>query len=240
MTRPRLLDLFCGAGGAAMGYHQAGFDVVGVDIEPQPRYPFEFWQLDAIEVMNQLIRGGDLIGGFWPYRSYDFAAVHASPPCPRYSTLGAMWNVDRDSHPDLYEATRARLQATGLPWVIENVPGAPYRQGVVLCGSMFGLAVRRHRNFESSLLMLAPACQHTEQGQPLGVYGTGGGGQMTRGRKATRQEAPAAMGIDWMTPAELSQAIPPAYTRWIGEQLLAAVTPPVPVLDPHHTPRSNR
>src|SRR5262252_358856 len=155
MTRPRLLDLFCGAGGAAMGYWRAGFDVTGVDVVPQPSYPFTFVQADALA---------------YPLDGFD--AVHASPPCQAYSV--ATGNARRGDHVDLYEPVRRRLEASGLPWVIENVIGAPYRQGVVLCGSMFGLRVRRHRNFEASFLMLAPACDHATQGRPLGVYGAGG------------------------------------------------------------------
>jgi len=208
MSRPRLLDLFAGAGGATRGYQQAGFHVIGVDINPQPNYVGdEFHQAGALT---------------FPLDGYD--AIHASPPCQAYTTLRAL--TPDNYYPDLYETVRGHLVAAGVPWVIENVPGAPYRQGVVLCGSMFGLRVRRHRNFEASFLMLAPSCRHAEQGQPLGVYGTGGGGQMTRGRKATRTEAPEAMGIDWMAHRELSQAIPPSYTHWIGEQLIRQINGP--------------
>jgi len=209
MTRPRLLDLFCGAGGAGMGYHRAGFDVVGVDLAAQPNYPFEFHQADAMTF--------ELDG---------FDAIHASPPCQAYSA--ATSHTRRSRHPDLYEATRYRLAATGRPWVIENVIGAPYRSGIVLCGSMFGLAVRRHRNFESSDAMLAPQCEHRRQGPVLGVYGDGGGGKSTRpsgggGTKAHRHEFAALMGMPWATPREIVQAIPPAYTEWIGQRLLDAI-----------------
>lgn len=213
--RPRLLDLFCGAGGAAMGYHRAGFDVVGVDIKPQSHYPFEFIQADAVT---------------FPLEG--FGAIHASPPCQRYSTIGKQ-NSRRSGkeYPDLYEPIRARLQATGVPWVVENVIGAPYRSGFVLCGSKFGLDVRRHRNFETSHLMMPPLCNHQAQAprfrtpdkrrssalaSVVGVYGN----TNYAGHRSLRE---AAMGIDWMTMHELTQAIPPAYTEWIGAQLLAAM-----------------
>jgi DNA (cytosine-5)-methyltransferase 1 len=198
------LDLFSGAGGAAMGYHRAGFDVVGVDLASQPRYPFEFHQGDAMT---------------WPLGGFD--VVHASPPCQRYSTA----TPDRSAHPDLYGPTRDRLEASGVPWVIENVIGAPYRCGLVLCGSMFGLRVRRHRLFETSHLMLAPTCDHRSQGTPLGVYGNGGGGDYPghNGTKAHRRHFGELMDMEWATPSEVVQAIPPSYTEWIGARLLAAL-----------------
>lgn len=205
--RPRMLDLFCGAGGAAAGYHRAGFDVVGVDIAPQPHYPFQFWR-------------GDALGFMWE-TGIKFDAIHASPPCQAYSTLNARQNK---TYPDTYKRVRDALETTGLPWVIENVIGAPYRSGVVLCGSMFGLKVRRHRNFESSLVLYPPGpCEHKRQGRPLGVYGDGGGGQMTRGFKAHKKDWADLMGMPWATPKEIGQAVPPVYTEWVGSQLLAAL-----------------
>lgn len=212
MSRPRLLDLFCGAGGAAMGYHRAGFEVVGVDINPQPNYPFEFWQADALEHLHGVLFGD---------REYD--AVHASPPCQAYSDLR---HRTGGAYPDLVAVTRARVVATGLPYVIENVEGAPLRNPIMLCGSTFGLGangrqLRRHRLFESNVSIMAYPCQH--HGQPIGVYGTGGGGQMTRGYKGTPEEYREAMGIDWATRAEIAQAIPPAYTEHIGLYLMAAI-----------------
>jgi DNA (cytosine-5)-methyltransferase 1 len=205
--KPRLLDLFCGAGGAAVGYHRAGFEVIGVDIKPQPRYPFEFHQGDAMS---------------WPFDGYD--AIHASPPCQKYSSLANMRFAHTGEYVDLYEPTRWRLNGLDVPWVLENVIGAPYRSGFVLCGSMFGLKVRRHRNFESShALLLDRYCDHVGQGRPYGVYGHGGGGQMTRGHKGKPSEFAWLMDMDWATPQEIAQAIPPAYTEWIGAQLLAAV-----------------
>ena len=204
MTRPLLLDLFCGAGGAAVGYHRAGFDVVGIDIAPQPHYPFEFHQGDAMT---------------WPLDGFD--AVHASPPCQAYSVA----TPRPGDHPDLYAATRERLAVSGVPWVIENVIGAPVGWATVLCGSMFGLRVRRHRTFESSVVLLGPSCDHFTQGTPLGVYGHSGGGRYPghSGTKASAHQFADLMGMPWATPREIVQAIPPAYTEHVGAQLLEAV-----------------
>ena len=200
----RLLDLFCGAGGASMGYHRAGFEVVGVDINPQPHYPFEFHQADALEF--------DLSG---------FDAIHASPPCQRYSAMTRRHVGRSESHPDLVAPMRERLIANGAPWVIENVEGSPLIDPVTLCGSMFGLGVRRHRLFESSSpLADPPPCDHAGQGRVVGVYGNPGGSSkrdgISFGGVDTWREA---MGIDWMTGRELRESIPPACTEWIGAQL---------------------
>lgn len=229
MTRPRLLDLFSGAGGSAVGYHRAGFEVVGVDIEPQPHYPFEFVQADALAMLEKVA----------VFRPRLFAAVHASPPCQHYSVLRHA-NVTKGSDaPDLVAATREGLVATGLPWVMENVPGAPMSNAIVLCGSMFGLGagdrqLRRHRLFESSELLLQPQCHHV--GEAIGVYGGGPVGRYTfengiraglKGRRGGYQgtiaEKREAMQVDWMTAAELNQAIPPSYTEFLGAQLLASL-----------------
>jgi DNA (cytosine-5)-methyltransferase 1 len=216
MTRPRLLDLFSGAGGAAMGYHRAGFDVIGVDIVDQLNYPFEFWRADALEVLR--LKGTSCAYHF----SGGFDAIHASPPCQAHSTLRSLWTDRR--HPDLIARTRELVRATGLPYVIENVIGAPLESPVLLCGSMFGLEangrqLRRHRLFESNVFVMRQPCQH--RGQPVGVYGHGGGGAMTRGYKGTKQEYVDAMGMPWATKAEIAQAIPPAYTEHIGGYLMA-------------------
>jgi DNA (cytosine-5)-methyltransferase 1 len=204
-----LLDLFCGAGGASVGYHRAGFEVVGVDIEPHPEYPFEFHQADALDF--------DLFG---------FDAIHASPPCQAYSDLRTMTTT---AHPALVEPVRDALKATGTPYIIENVEGSPLHSPLMLCGASFGLGatcadgvyrpLRRHRLFESTVWLMGPGCACSGR-QPVGIYGTGGGGQMTRGYKATRAEAKEALDIDWMRHEDIVQAIPPAYTEHIGYQLI--------------------
>lgn len=216
-NRKRLLDLFCCAGGAAMGYHRAGFDVTGVDINPQPRYAGdEFVQADALEYVADHGR--------------EFDAIHASPPCQAHTTL-TKGNVHRGigrAHVDLIPATRAALEATGRPYVIENVTSAPVRPDVVLCGLAFGLRVFRHRLFElGGWAMLSPAhpahrghrvagWRHgiRHEGDMVAVYGAGGG-------KGTVADWQAAMGIDWTADrTELAEAIPPAYTTYIGAHLL--------------------
>ena len=208
--RPRLLDLFCGAGGAAMGYHRAGFDVVGVDIAPQPNYPFEFHQADALEYLAA--------------HGHEFDAIHASPPCQRYSTATA----DPSRHPDLIAPVRSALLRLRKPYAIENVPGAPLFDPARLCGSAFGLRVRRHRGFESNVLIVGTEHHHAEQGRPVGVYGQHPDRKQhlrpdgtQRGTKATSAEhAGRAMGIWWMDWPELAESIPPAYTEHVGRQLL--------------------
>lgn len=212
MRRPLLLDLFCGAGGAAMGYHRAGFEVVGVDINPQPHYPFEFHQMDALLLL-------DAMAGY-PHVLGFIDAIHASPPCQAYSWSAKRWNKPRA---DLVDATRARLEQTVFPWVIENVPGAPLRNPLLLCGQMFGLGVIRHRLFETNwpLLMAPGHPRHVgvvKSGKAVTVAGHGGDNAKGHGGRAQKR---AAMGIDWMSDVELNEAIPPAYTEWIGRQLLA-------------------
>jgi DNA (cytosine-5)-methyltransferase 1 len=201
----RLLDLFCGAGGAAMGYHRAGFDVVGVDIAPQPRYPFKFHQGDAMT---------------WPLDGYD--VIHASPPC--HDHIGRR-PAPPDGTGELLPATRELLKDTGLPWIIENVPGAPMRADYRLCGCMFPmLAVRRERWFETSWhgFDLRPPCDHRQPA--LTIYGRSVDQSHMRADQPNRYVSVGAgreaMGIDWMTLAELAQAIPPPYTEYIGRHLL--------------------
>lgn len=207
--RPRLLDLFCGAGGAGKGYADAGFDVTGVDIWHQPNYPFRFIQADAMEV--------DPSG---------FDAVHASPPCQGYSKLARMHPTRAAEYPRLIEPLRERLLAAGVPYVIENVEGAPLNDPVVLCGSQFGLGVergylRRHRLFECSFQVMRLLCCHPANVPAVGVYGHGG--HSGKHRMLYKAEAAEAMGIDWMTRDELTQAIPPAYTNYIGLFLRKAI-----------------
>jgi DNA (cytosine-5)-methyltransferase 1 len=215
MSRPRLLDLFCCAGGAGMGYHQAGFDVVGVDIRPQPKYPFEFIQADCLAIDRAFVAG--------------FDAIHASPPCQAYSSISNV-SGNQHNHVDRIPETRALLIGSGLPYVIENVPGAPLLDAFTLCGTMFGLGtsdgaiLRRHRQFETNWWPgLVPQCRH---GREPTITVTGQVAQQNVVQNKVRRTFPAgearrAMGIDWMAMPELSQAIPPAYTRWIGDQLLA-------------------
>ncbi len=187
-----------------MGYHRAGFDeIVGVDSNPQPRYPFEFHQADA---MGFSLDGFDLI--------------HASPPCQKFSVAQTL---QKNDHPDLLTPTRKRLHDSDTPYVIENVPGAPMRRDAVLCGSMFGLAVRRHRLFEISRPIAGLTPPHQHNLSTVTVFGhcveglRRGQGQRKHLGVAVGREA---MGIDWMTLAELSEAIPPAYTEWIGQQFM--------------------
>ena len=221
-NRPRLLDLFCGAGGAAIGYHRAGFEVVGVDIKPQPHYPFEFIQGDALHHWTLGLSGSH-------FKTFD--AIHASPPCQRYAGISKVWGA-QDSHPDHIAAVRRLLQERGLPYVIENVPGAPLQRPFQLCGSSFGLRVRRHRLFESTLDVVAPPCDHhwqdadpvytiRQHGKSMrtGVCYVFGGGQAGQPVATWRE----AMDLPNLTVDELSQAIPPAYTEWIGKQLMEAL-----------------
>jgi len=208
-VRPRLLDLFCCAGGAAMGYAMAGFDVVGVDINPQPRYPFEFHQADAMTF--------DLSG---------FDAIHASPPCQAYTVLGG--REDLSHYPDLVDVVRERLQASGVPWIIENVPGAPLRDPITLCGAMFGLRSYRHRLFESSVPLLVPPhpthkVRVNRRGENRRKHWDNGGFITITGDVGVYC-GPEAMGVGWMSGNELSQAIPPAYTEFLGRQLLTALS----------------
>lgn len=216
MTRPRLLDLFCGAGGAAMGYHRTGFEVVGVDINPQPNYPFfEFHQADALTT---------------PLDGFDF--IHASPPCQRFSDL-AHRNGNGGDWPDLIDPIRQRLLATGLPYVIENVERSPLIDPVMLCGTMFrGLRVLRHRLFESNVPLyglphITPhplVFTHDKRKAHYGKLDQNTAFiQVTGGGNATVANKGAAMGIDWMTGGELNEAIPPMYTRFIGRQVREAL-----------------
>jgi DNA (cytosine-5)-methyltransferase 1 len=212
-----LLDLCCGAGGASRGFDLAGFHVVGVDLSPQPNYPYQFIQADALDVL-----AGSAAGRF-------FDAFHASPPCQLDCAYRRRGDGVGDGYPDLIAPIREALIATGKPYVIENVTGARHklRDPVRLCGSSFGLDVRRHRLFESNVPIVAPPCDH--------------GWQTPRFPAATNRKPMsrctveigvwriplpmqrAAMGIDWMERRELSNAIPPAYTEHVGKQLLAAL-----------------
>lgn len=217
MSRPILLDLFCGAGGAARGYQQAGFYVVGVDHKPQPRYVGdEFFRDDVFAFLRMC--EAEYAG--WKLR--DFDAIHASPPCQASSRTKSRW-PDRE-HPELIPPIRELLIVTGLPYVIENVVGAKLVNPVTLCGQAFGLGIDghdlwRHRLFECSFPALSTPCVH--RGQPIGVYGHGSAKGGSRGFQGLADEKREAMGTPWMTGNECSQAIPPAFTEFIGGFLLA-------------------
>ena len=227
-----MLDLFCKAGGAAVGYSRAGFDVIGVDIQDQPHYPFPFYRGDAVKIAAAVKHG-------------EFDAIHASPPCQAFSALRNMKNA-KTTHLDLLTPIRTILAATKIPYVIENVPGAPMRRDYVLCGTKFGLGtddaqLRRHRWFEVGNgwpWSLVPPCDHDKRAG-IEVYGHGTPGRVYRKAKTvcvngkpggtssrdgilfhSQNERCVAMGIDWMNRDELTQAIPPAYTEFIGRQLL--------------------
>lgn len=196
----KALDLFCCAGGASAGLVRAGFEVHGVDLAPQPEYPWRFLQADALSVE---MRGFDLI---W-----------ASPPCQAHSRATKRW---KDAvHLDLIPATRARLKASGALYIIENVIGAPLDNPVMLCGSMFGLGVQRHRLFETNFPVVQLPCDHEGQGPVVGVYGHSGGSSKRDGLTfpgvASWREG---MGISWMTRDKLAQAIPPVYSEYLALQ----------------------
>lgn len=210
MSKPLALDLFCGAGGVSMGLYRAGFDVVGVDIQRQPHYPFPFVRGDALKP---------------PFRLSDFDLIWASPPCQAYTMMqGLNTRAKKKDHPKLIEPTRAMLQASGVPYIIENVVGAPLIDPILLCGSMFGLRVRRHRLFECSFFALRLACRHTFNVAPIAVYGDHpqqpGDKTYRVNRARTLAEGQEAMGIDWMPWKPLTQAIPPAFSEHLGRWAL--------------------
>jgi DNA (cytosine-5)-methyltransferase 1 len=207
--RPRLLDLYCGAGGASMGYHRAGFEVYGVDIDPQPNYPFAFIQADALAFLEF-----PLIG---------FDAIHASPPCQRFSNMTNCRPGLAQEYDDFISATREGLRRTGLPYVIENVPGSPLINPVILCGQQFGLELYRHRLFEANFAMMN--LDHRQHEMPASKAGHWKPGTVmsVAGHVSPIAKAREVMGIDWTTREELAEAIPPAYTEYIGIYLHAAV-----------------
>ena len=210
--KPRLLDLFCGVGGCSVGYSRAGFDVTGIDLHKQPRYPFTFVQADALEYVAE--------------HGHEFDVISASPPCPPHTAIN---HARKGKLVSLVEPTRIALQRTGKPYVIENVPGAPMVNPLVLCGSMFGLGVIRHRLFESNLLLLAPGpCRHAgsvSDGTYVSVHGGGKRSTHTIPYSEQRKRWESAMGVDWAgNRKELVNAIPPAYTEYIGRHLMEALT----------------
>ncbi len=214
MSKPKLLDLFCCAGGAGEGYARAGFNVVGVDIRPRPNYPYKFFQADAIDFVNEF--------------GFIFDAIHASPPCQSRTTMSNRYPEAQAAHPQLIEPTRAAILETGKPYVIENVPGAKKDliNPVTLSGGMFGLGVHRPRLFETNFPLVAPPKKKPEWS--VGVYGRSPDGRRLWTRadgtiyRAARglEEGSRAMGIDWMEWHELTESIPPAMTEHIGKQLM--------------------
>lgn len=223
----KLLDLFCGAGGAAYGYHLAGFtDIVGVDIKPQKRYPYRFVQADALEYLDRITRTGKV-------EEYDL--IHASPPCQAYTGMRKITIARFGSapeHQDLIVPTRRLLIQSDKPYIIENVQNSPLRTQVILCGASFGLPnMARHRHFESNILILgAPKCTHFDNDLTIGVYGSRPDGRRVSHRKnrfgrvaKSLEEAQRIMGIDWMDWDEIKEAIPPAYTKWLGERMIEVI-----------------
>jgi DNA (cytosine-5)-methyltransferase 1 len=216
MARPRLLDLFCGQGGAAQGYYLAGFDVVGLDAVAQPRYPFEFHQGDALDLAD------------WPPGRFD--AIHASPVCKGYSKSSASWRKAGREYPNQIPATRRALRLAGVPWVIENVPGAPLRPDFQLCGCLFGLAIAegylvRERWFETSWrgFDLRAPCYHSGTGAiSIAGHGVATWSRATVG-PVKLAERRRLMGCEWMDRNGLGEAIPPAYTEYLGARLLEQV-----------------
>lgn len=228
MGRPRILDLFCCQGGAGYGYHLAGFDVVGVDLDPQPRYPFAFHCGDALAVMEALL-AGEKVAFTYPSGEVvnlglsDFSAAHASPPCQAYTLAQRIRNRP---HPDLVGPTRDALVASGLPWIIENVEGAPLINPVMLCGAMFpDLRVYRHRLFESNEpLSCPPHPAHVAPLRKMGRPPAAGDFMHVVGNFSGVETAKTAMGgIDWMNRDGLRESIPPAFTEHLGRQLLARI-----------------
>ena len=220
--KPRLLDLFCCAGGAAKGYADAGFEVVGVDIDPQPNYPLEFHQADAIEFVRD--------------HGHEFDAIHASPPCQTFSRTKTLHD---NEHPDLIKPTRDALVASGKPWVIENVVGAPLIDPIKLSGQHFNmtaldvdgvpLKLVRKRLFESNILLRVPDSLHANRHiQTASIYGAGGGWTPRHRDNPDRRGGyiphtdviKKLLGIDWMTKHEMSQSIPPVFTEWVGGQII--------------------
>ncbi len=219
--RPLLLDLYCCQGGAGAGYAAAGFEVIGVDLAPQPRYPFRFVQADALAYLRTLIRTG-AIGAF--------AAIHASPPCQRKTRAQ---KIQQREHPALIAPTRELLAATGLPWVIENVvpdgpDDDPLIEPVLLCGAMFpGLHTYRHRLFESNLPLSVPAHPaHTAATVKMGRPIRPGDWYHAVGNFSNVPYVRADLRTPWMNRDGLRECIPPVYAQHIGTQLLAAAAVP--------------
>lgn len=207
MNKPKLLDLYCCAGAASYGYEQAGFDVVGVDIDPQPHYRGVFVQSDAITYLRE----------HW----MEFDAIHASPPCQAYSRASEQFRVVGKKYVDLIAVTRDELIKTGLPYVIENVPGSPLIDPIMLCGSMFGMRTYSHRLFESNIRLVAPSHErHIAKNAKMGRKPADGEFIQYVGHFSGVKVVQKMIGMYWLNQYELAQSIPPQYTRYIGGQLV--------------------
>ena len=206
----KLLDLFCGVGGASVGYAEAGFEVTGVDLKHGKRYPFTYIRANVLDVLQDK----EFIAGF--------DVIHASPPCQTHSITKHLRNAQgkSTSKVDLIPETRLGLILSGKPYIIENVVGSPLHDPIMLCGSAFGLKVRRHRIFESNIKLQGTKCDHKTQGRPVGVYGSLRD-EIPKGGKTAEsiEQAREAMGMPWAIWSELVEAIPPAYTKYLGEQI---------------------
>ena len=215
-NKPRLLDLFCGAGGASMGYAEAGFDVTGIDVKHGKRYPYTYIRGDVRDYLNVEFLS-------------QFDVIAASPPCQTFSATKHLRNAQgkSTSKVNMIPEVREALIASGKPYVIENVPNAPLINPIQLCGSAFGLKVRRHRLFESNVALTGSWCDHKAQGKPVGIYGSMRDEIPNGGHTAkTMDEANEAMGITHMIWGELVESIPPVYTRYIGMQICDALHSP--------------
>jgi len=201
---PKLLDLFCGAGGAGEGYRQAGFSVTGVDIDPQPKNPHKFIQWCAFDYLKK--------------HGKEYDVIHASPPCQEYSKASKQWRKAGKKYPDYIARIRRELVRVGKPWIIENVPGSPLINPIFLNGSFFGINIHRPRFFETSFDLeqpIVPKMKPIKMGRPI----SDGDILQPVGHFSGVWYAKREMGLEWMGQKELAQAIPPVYTKWIGERV---------------------